>query len=753
MRPASQPSAPLASSDYYERLGRLQRGLRDRFIYLFIHDRQRERKRKAETQEEGEAGSMPGARRRTRSWDSRIAPSAKGSEKKRLDLERKLYEYNQSDICRVKLKYVKLKKYLKEIRESEKKAHTRNQDYLKWFEHVQAHVGHFTTNTEKLQELKNEYVAQMKKMQLLSKESPEARGEQKDKDRGKVARQVGINSGTAASRGLYHPATIFMGRQMSAMLSIRGFHAEQKSPQPTKSVSIPDPHSRRQPARSGDVTDSCVGQTHSDTQRLKKSDKIDGKTSLQIGEKMPVTGSALSEEEQTHCSQIGSNTHHGESSLSEGKKSAQLHSLLLARLSPENRTTDVKCDSSNRSEGSEGEILTQEHIEVKEERAGLPGAPISASECCASENECSQEKGSAWEGCSDHLPPRDPESQKPFRKMQEEQEEESLSSSSSSSDLTVSVSEDDLIFKSPEPQPNPSDKIKGEDGIEALKLIHSEQERDALSTEKHNCILQTLSSPDSKKESSTNSPTRELYNRSDILKEDLEACRAAVLHQLPRLLPEGSSDEKQVRFEHALAAGLRARLGQHVATLKEQDNSIREAVAKPSEVFPVKNMNQTTRAAALLKKALTEECDGRSAIHSNESSCSLPSILNDNSGIKEEKPAPWLNSVHTKEQEISSDCGGESREESMAAKIPITGLNISSGTFKTKTTNKIASEASFSSSEGSPLSRYENEKKLTTNLESKAFWGESDDSNSEIEAALRPRNRNTSANDFDDFYD
>ncbi|XP_072655926.1 centrosomal protein kizuna isoform X4 [Canis lupus baileyi] len=739
MRPASPPSAPLASSDYHERLGRLQRGLRD-------------------------------------------------SEKKRLDLERKLYEYNQSDICRVKLKYVKLKKYLKEISESEKKAHTRNQDYLKRFEHVQAHVGHFTTNTEKLQELKNEYVAQMKKMQLLSKESPEARGEQKDKDRGKVARQVGINLGTAASRGLYHPATIFMGRQMSAMLSIRGFRAEQKSPQPTKSVSIPDPHSHRQPARSGDVTDSCVGQIHSDTQRLKKSDKIDGKTSLQIGEKMPVTGSALSEEEQTHCSQIGSNTHHGESSLSEGKKSAQLHSLLLARLSPENRTTDVKCDSSNRSEGSEGEILTREHIEVKEERAGLPGAPISASECCASENECSQEKGSAWEGCSDHVPPGDPESQKPFRKMQEEQEEESLSSSSSSSDLTVSVSEDDLIFKSPEPQPNPSDKIEGEDGIEALKLIHSEQERDALSTEKHNCILQTLSSPDSKKESSTNSPTRKLYNRSDILKEDLEACRAAVLHQLPRLLPEGSSDEKQVRFEHAPAAGLRARLGQHVATLKEHDNSIKEEVAKPSEVFPVKNMNQTTRAAALLKKALTEECDGRSAIHSNESSCSLPSILNDNSGIKEEKPAAWLNSVHIKEQEISSDCGGESREESMAAKIPITetkayqllkqstlqdninhtedrfqkadvsvlqlsGLNISSGTFKTKTTNKIASEASFSSSEESPLSRYENEKKLTTNLESKAFWGESDDSNSEIEAALRPRNRNTSANDFDDFYD
>uniref|UniRef100_A0A8C7C8M2 Centrosomal protein kizuna n=1 Tax=Neovison vison TaxID=452646 RepID=A0A8C7C8M2_NEOVI len=579
--------------------------------------------------------------------------------------------------------------------------------------------------------IQNEYEAQVKKVQLLSKESLGTRGELKDEDRKKVARQAGINLGTAMSRGLYQPATIFMGCQMSAVSSIGGFSTEQKSPQPTKNFSIPDPHSHRQTAQSGNVTDSYVVQTNSDTQRLNKSDKIDAKTSLQTGEETPVTASALSEEEQTHCLQIGSNTRHGESSLSEGKKSAELHSLLRERLSPENRTTDLKCDSASRSAGSEGEILTQEHIEVKEERARPPVSPISVSEYCAFENKCSQEKDSAWEGFSDHLPPRDPESQKPFRKMQEEQEEKSLSSSSS--DLTVSISEDDLIFKSPEPQPNPSDKMEGEDGIEALKLIHSEQERDALSTEKHNCILQTLSSPDSKKESSTNSPTRESE-------------------------------------QAAATALLRAHLGQRVATLQELDNSIRE------------------EATALLKKALTEECEDRSAIHSNESSCSLPSILNENSGIKEAKPAQWLNSVCTKEQEVSSGCGDESREESMAAKIPITetkayqllkqctlqdninhtedrfqkadvsvlrlsGLNIGSGTFKTKTTNKIVSEASFSSSKGSPLSRHENEKKLPTTLESKAFWGESDDSNSEIEAALRPRNHNTSTDDFDDFYD
>uniref|UniRef100_A0A671ENA4 Centrosomal protein kizuna n=1 Tax=Rhinolophus ferrumequinum TaxID=59479 RepID=A0A671ENA4_RHIFE len=560
-----------------------------------------------------------------------------------------------------------------------------------------------------------------------------------------VAVQAGINLGTAVSRGLYQPATVFTGRQMSAVSNIGDFSTEQKSPQPTKNFSIPDPDSHQQTAPSSNVTDSYVVQTNSDTQCLNKSHKIDGKTSLQIGEKTPVTASALSEEEQTHCLEIGSNTRHGKSNLSDGKKSTEVHSLLQERLSPENRTTNLKCDSSSRSEG---EILTREYIEVKEERARPPISPRSLSEYGASENKSSHEKHSAWEGFSDHLPHRDSKSQTPFRKIQEEQEE----SLSSSSDLTISVSEDDLILKSPEPQPNPNDKMEGEDGIETLKLIHSEQERDAPSTGKHNCISQILSSPESKKESSTNSPARE--------------------------------------SEQAPTSGLmRAQLGQCVATLKEQDNSIKEEVTKLSEsVFLLKNMDQRTRATASLKRALTEECEVRSAVHSNELSCNLPSILNDNSGIKEAKPALWLSSVLTREQEASSDRVDESKEESMRVKIPITetkaykllkqstlqdntnqvegifqkadaaasqlsGLNIGSSTFKTKTTNKIASEASFSSSEGSPLSRHENKKKLPINLKLKAFWSESDDSNSEIEAALRPRNHNTSTDHFDNFYD
>uniref|UniRef100_A0A8D1Q247 Centrosomal protein kizuna n=1 Tax=Sus scrofa TaxID=9823 RepID=A0A8D1Q247_PIG len=675
MHRAITPSAYLPSPDYYKRLDHLQQGLRD-------------------------------------------------SEKKRLELERKLYECNPSDICRVKPKYGELKKYLKEICESEKRARTRNQEYLKRFEQIQAHLGHFTTKAElKLQELKVEYETQLKKMQLLSKEE---KSDVKEEDGAKLVMPAKINLGTAVSRGLYQPATIFMGRQMSAVSSMGDFSAEQKSPQPTKNFSIPDPHSHRQTAQRSDVTDSNVVQTNGDTQCLNKSDKTDGKTSLQIGEKMPVTASALSEEEQTHCSKIGSGACLGKSHLSEGRRSPGLYSPLQARLSPKNRTTDLKCDGSSRLEGTEAEILTRKHIEVEEERARPLVPLLSASESCASENKCSQEKHDAQEAFSDHPLHGDPGSQQPFRKLQEEQEEHS----GSSSDLTVSISEDDLILETLEPQSNPADMMEEEDGIEALNLIHSEQERDALSAKKQNCIVQTVSSLDSKKESSTNLPARELSDHRDIVKEDLEAYGAAVLHQPPRLSLGGGSHEAPGRVEQT--SGLvRTQLGQHVATLKGHDNSSQEEVAKLSEVFPVKNMDQRMRAAAALWKHLPEEDVERSAVGSRKSSCSSPSTLNASSGVKDAEPALWLSS-------------GPTRKE---------GLNVGSGTFKTKTAPQIASEASFSSSEGSPLSRHENKKNLTTNLKSKAFWGESDDSNSDIEAALRPRNHNTSTDDFDDFYD
>ncbi|XP_058535408.1 centrosomal protein kizuna [Ochotona princeps] len=673
--PAS--SLPLATPDFYERLGHLQRGLRD-------------------------------------------------SEKKRLDLEKKLCEYNQSDVYRNKLKYVKLKKYLKEICDSEKRAHARNKEYLQRLECVEARVGRLATNTKKLQELKIEYETQIKKMQQLSKDDLGVKDEFKDPDETKVALQAGINLGTAMSRGLYQPATIFMGRQMSAISSLADFSREQKSPQPTKNFSIPDPHSLSQTAQSRDVTDSCVVQTHSDTQCLKKSDNTDGKTSLPTGQRRPVTGRVLSEEERTHCSEIGGNPRLSENHLSVGEKCAQPHSLFQERLSPENRTDDFKCDSCSRSEESEGGILTQEHIEVEEARASPPVSPVSVPEHCEADSRQAREEHPAWRASSGlHS---QGELQSPFQEVQDHEEEEE--SSSSSSDLTVSVSEDDLILKSPEPQPNPGDKMEGEDEIEALKLIHTKQKREALSTEEDKCAVQTVSSSGSEKESSTKSPTGESEQAPD-------------------------------------SGLLKAQLG---------DVTLRERACSPQE------------ATAFLREAFMEECADGSSIHSTDSSCSLPPILNDDPGRKEAKRPLELPGVHTREQEVSSDCGDERKEDSMAAAVPITetrvyqllkmsalqdsrkqtegrlpraaasvsqpsGLHVGSSVPQTKSASSTASGARDSSGEGSPLSRNENKKKLIASLKSNVFWGESDDSNSDIEAALRPRNCDTSSDGFDDFYD
>ena len=61
--------------------------MKARYIFLFfflrfcLFTREREREREAETQAEGEAGSMQGARRETRSLVSKIRPWAEGSAK------------------------------------------------------------------------------------------------------------------------------------------------------------------------------------------------------------------------------------------------------------------------------------------------------------------------------------------------------------------------------------------------------------------------------------------------------------------------------------------------------------------------------------------------------------------------------------------------------------------------------------------------------------------------------------------------
>uniref|UniRef100_A0A8C4P2G3 Centrosomal protein kizuna n=1 Tax=Dromaius novaehollandiae TaxID=8790 RepID=A0A8C4P2G3_DRONO len=641
---------------------------------------------------------------------------------------------------------MKLKKYLKEIDERQKKALLRNQTFLKEFNQFEARMK--TSSSEIIQKMEVQYGREIKSALSLQGSGLPAQGDEGgecSKQIPLVARQAGINTGTATSRGLYHPAVIFMGHQMSAISSTEDFSTQQKSFQPTKSFSVSDPHSCRQAAQSSNLTDSCVVQTSSDMQCLNKSDKIDVETDLQMDEKMPVTSSISSENGRTCCLAIESNTNNSQINLAESEKSAKLNLPSHQRLGSENRTTDLKSDSSSRSVK---EVVTSEHFVANEERPKQPISLVFTPEPVVSEKE--------------HLQESLPEPEHHINNCTSKQ-----TSLDSSSDLTVSVTEEDEILNATEPQQSLEDMYSEM----ALKAVNSEQERDAHSVE---CFsLQSSNLRTAEEEPSVSSAPEGFCNQTGSLKEeDLEACEAVVLHQLQGLLqsilngcllPEKTLDvkgrtmgEKQIRSDQQLdLAMLWACLSKHALFLKKHHVLLTDEVAKMFDTLLISEKNvQGAQALLLLREVLPEECEDRSSVQSNESSYSLPSILNDSGEIKQAKHAHWLDSFGTREQEVTSWCEDESKEEIVVEKIPITGCNIGDNSSKTKQRQEMSSEASSSSNEGRiPFSRTESRREMVTAIKSKAFWGESDDSNSEIEAALRPQTHNTEADEFDDFYD
>ncbi|XP_074891380.1 centrosomal protein kizuna isoform X5 [Buteo buteo] len=165
------------------------------------------------------------------------------SEAKRLELERKLMEYKKSDAYLMKLKYMKLKKYLKEIDERQKGALLRNQAFLKEFDQFEAHMK--TSSSEMIQKMEEWYGREIKSVLSLQEGnlSAEVDMEEYNEQMLWVGRQAGISTKTAMPRGLYHPATVFMGCHTSAVSAGGGLGTWQKPPQPTESHSAPDPPS------------------------------------------------------------------------------------------------------------------------------------------------------------------------------------------------------------------------------------------------------------------------------------------------------------------------------------------------------------------------------------------------------------------------------------------------------------------------------------------------------------------------------
>ncbi|XP_008107301.1 centrosomal protein kizuna isoform X2 [Anolis carolinensis] len=676
---------------------------------------------------------------------------------------------------RTNLKYMQLKKYLKEICERQKKSLLRNQDLLREFDSIEAHIKKFASSSESLQKLKAEYEREIKsrwrlntKHILKSEESGDAKNQKVPE-----ARQAGINNRTAMSRGLYHTATIFMGRQMSAVSSVEDFSAPQKSSKLTKSFSISDPHSHRQPSQNSYMTDSCVVQTNNDLQRSNKSDKIDGKTYLLMGKETPVTSNVSHADGRICCSTVESKTNNCSSNSVESKMSAELNSLLHERLSPENRTTDLK--SGNFHKPVE-EILTHEHS-GNEQGSEQPNPLAYCSEQLVSGKEHLREK---FPGLR-NSPQLD-------TNAQEEDE-----SSNGSTDLTVSLSNSEE-----EDETNPQKlQQSGQDvgynvSLKSVSPTYNKKEKYPCSQMLRRDTSSGSSSPSPATrlclsfegfshlltfiEGSVAGTTPDclvlyqyktvpvaelealisLCNETGNLKqEDLELCEALVLHQLQRLLqstanacllPENPFNNKSEMFNGKqnrskltpYFAMIWKRLSEHVLFLQKHHVLLEQEAKKMFVTLLISGKHEgDSSITPELKESLPEKYENRSVAVSHQEQDSYDSQKN---GLKKEEVTSW--------------CEDESREESLVEKIPITGLNIDGSGLKEQKSDRTSSEPSFSSPERrSSLSRFENGRKIVSTIKSKAFWGESDDSNSEIEAALRPQVHCSHNDEFDDFYD
>ncbi|XP_066451853.1 centrosomal protein kizuna isoform X2 [Eleutherodactylus coqui] len=693
-------------------------------------------------------------------YDKRVTnlrKSLRDCERKRLELEKKMSQYTSSNTYLCYRQYEKLKNSLREICEKEKKARLRNQTFLHELESIEARLRFLSSKSRTFQHTK----------------MPQ------------VSRQAEINTSADMSRRIYHPATIFMGRQMSANSSIEHCLTQRKSPQPTKSFSISDPHSVRQAAINSNVTDSCVVPANSDTQCLNKPDKIDGETSsFQISQKMPVTSVAASEDARTHRAEIDK-TQSGRKHLVESRQSAQLSSQTLKRLSPENRTGDLQNDSpGNKVEDS----LMYERLVPNEERFTHASPSGSPPDACDYINNQTSDNRSACENLSAFQPiPKEDDSDV----------------SDSSSDLTVSITEsedmsaDDLLDAIDgkkdqvklQTKNEPAEKLPASNKkLPNSKLTSSPEhksyeESSSISTVSENnlsskgfihllhCIegmLQQMGPVPIQlyRDTGLSHKRRDylisLCNQMKLLKaEDLEACTALVIHQLQidtrRSLHKEINSDLDQKEERTISASLREHLLGHISFLKERGILKGGIPAGFATVLMLHDEMKSQQANLNTAGGLNTPTSLSSTDEQSSNLLKRDQMVDGyyNHTVKHKD-------CKIKSQDDTSSCEDDSRDGKFGEKKRVPGITQNNTTLRGISRNEQSSEGSLSSKEQSPVHRKENASTVATNLmdnkgpnniKSKAFWGESDDSSSDIEAILRPQTNHVEGDDFDDFFD
>ncbi|KAG7465752.1 hypothetical protein MATL_G00156890 [Megalops atlanticus] len=687
------------------------------------------------------------------------------SEKRRFELERELLAFRRSEKRISQIRNGKLRGYLKEICERENRAKTRNLELRKDMERIELHM----------KELRSSQITlHQKKEKVL--QGPACK-----------------NASLPLTRGLYQPATIFMGRQTAKVSSDEAPAARTAFIQPAK----PDWFSKAAEwPESGVQSDSKILQKDADdvldgghfSAGRKKSERH-GRTAAAVDFTATVTGLGV----ESFASAV----------------------TLKAAEEVVPPPTGLSCNAAESPPVERG-LAASSNYKTREDGGG--SVPQGSSPKLHPAKECQGSTDVQSDGIPSSSVDIDP-------------------SVNTESELSLTLSDDEDVAFSPEDLAHLNARSKntgiprgtghrnnsahagakdiegsevGEESRQDVAPLPSEPVVLGRSLEGFSHLLESI-------EERLHESARKPYGISSISQpnlsrlislcdgkaglndEDLEVCGAAVLHQLQRLswsvskgclLPGEivsanwtSAEDRKIRSSLPPdGAQLWDRWFQHVLTLQERGGFTADQIVELfTPCLVEKNASYLDKAKVLLRSLLEEACGGLASAGSGESVGGPPSLLND-AQIQAARPARWPDTHRSAVQGLQSG-EEDSEEESFVESIPIRetkayqllkqsatqqtrqssqeeedGLDVlASGVVPDRPAehagkDKLSDTSSSLSQEG-PVRSGKTSKKTVPAVQSKAFWGESDDSNTDIEAALRPRSRSTTNDDFDDFYD
>ncbi|XP_059504332.1 centrosomal protein kizuna isoform X2 [Stegostoma tigrinum] len=778
-----------------------------------------------------------------------------GSEQQRLDLEQSLLKCRKSS--QWMLKRARLKSYLNELHERERKARLRNCQLLKDFENIEAQVAALTSGSDMLKQMKTEYEKQIEKLMPVWSENLKLQRKEKEvtiEQTGNSSRLKDTDVGKHMSKGL--STTFVMDQQASRTSNRTCLSSQEKCQQHVESFMSSQPCKQAASmtaTHSNSVMDNLKPPMSSKENQdfHTVSDIIERETGLQTSEVMPFTPIISSRNERHRYEGIECNRCI-RANGSAGSQELPTPVTQLESIKEELTQTTVLDDFKNRLTGEENshkniivgdqapEQFQRQFMDLLQDDACSGGSSMNIKEnnifqSARKKRNMSKNMSKVEDSYETFMNTVSSLNQKkdagetprPSQDVQRLADE----MCDSESDLSLSVNGEELklmepfenpcnpillrkttfnddaargsesaltkdksftIFKEENVAPLVNQPGKKDHGGPVVADLHGElheyatesQQNDTrLSLEGFFHLLQTIEDGVSETVANYSQPitisneklqeiTSTCNKKGSVSRENLDVCGAVVLHQLKGLSQSTSTGclltEEILNKEWKATDAINYRLSDlpadsatlwdrwylHVLSMLEhQVLTTDEAAEMFGPLLVAESSNNSKKATALLKKILPKEIEKQS-FPSDDSSCSLPSIFNDVE-IKPEIPVPCFDLKSTKQQETRAyqllKLSAMQKNEEVS---DLHSAGLSKQKQKVKNDNKVEVNFETGSSEESPQLRDRSKKERINPAKSKAFWGESDDSASDIEAILHPKTSELfeDRDDFEDFF-